>query len=68
MVLPLASRVAGLGGKTSDIPPFILARAFLGMFFSFYITDILMRPIMPPELRANSLDHFVDIFLYGILS
>ncbi len=68
MVLPLASRVAGLGGKTSDIPPFILARAFLGMFFSFYITDILMGPIMPPELRANSLDHFVDIFLYGILS
>jgi hypothetical protein len=68
MVLPLASRVAGLGGKARDIPQFILARAFLGMFFSYYITEILMGPLMPPELQANALDHFVDIFLYGILS
>ena len=40
----LADRIAGLDGKTRDIPPFILARAFLGMFFSYYITEILMGP------------------------
>jgi len=22
---------------------------------------------MPPDMRVNALDHFVDIFLYGIL-
>ena len=68
IVMPLANRAAGFAGKTRDIPPFIFARAFLGMFFSYYITEILMGPIMPPELQANALDHFVDIFLYGILS
>ncbi len=25
------------------IPPFVLARAFLGMFFSYYITGVLME-------------------------
>ncbi len=68
LVLPLANRAAGLGGKTRDIPPFVVARAFLGMFFSYYITEIIVAPVMPPELQANALDHFVDIFLHGILS
>ena len=68
MALPLANHAASLDGKTRDIPLYILARAFLGMFFSYYITEILIGPVMPPELRANALDHFVDIFLYGILS
>ena len=68
MALPLAKRAAGLDGTTRQIPEFILARAFLGMFFSYYITEILMGPVLPPEMRANTLDHFVDIFLYGILS
>jgi AcrR family transcriptional regulator len=67
MVLPLANHAASLNGKTRNIPTFILARAFLGMFFSYYITEILVGPVMPPELRANALDHFVDIFLYGVL-
>ena len=67
MVLPVASRMAGLDDKTREIPQFILARAFLGMFFSYYITEILLGPLMPPELQVNALDHFVDIFLYGIL-
>jgi AcrR family transcriptional regulator len=68
MVMPLASRAAGMRGETRKIPPFILARAFLGMFISYYITEILMGPIMPAELQVNALDHFVDIFLHGILS
>ena len=67
MALPLAKRAEGLVGTTRDIPAFILARAFLGMFFSYYITEILIGPVMPPELRADALDRFVDIFLHGIL-
>ena len=68
MALPLAKRAAGLDGTTRDIPALILARAFLGMFFSYYITEILIGPVMPPEMRADALDRFVDIFLHGILS
>jgi AcrR family transcriptional regulator len=68
MIMPLSKHIQGLEGKTRKIPPFILARAFLGMFFSYYITEILMGPAVPPEWQANALDHFVDIFLHGILA
>jgi AcrR family transcriptional regulator len=67
MILPLADRFIQLEGNVRQIPPPVLVRAFLGMFFSYYITDILIGPVMPPEMRENALDHFVDIFLQGIL-
>ena len=66
-VLFVAQRMAALEGKMRHIPAPVIARAFLGMFFSYYITGILLGPVMPPEMQANALDHFVDIFLHGIL-
>ena len=68
MMLPLAQRFTTLGGDVRPIPPPVLMRAFLGMFFSYYITDILIGPVMPPEMRMNALNYFVDIFLQGILA
>ncbi len=67
MVMPLAQHIQSMDGDLREIPPFILVRAFLGMFFSYYITDILIGQAMPPEMRANALDNFVDIFLHGVL-
>jgi AcrR family transcriptional regulator len=67
MILPLAQRLAGLDGRIRKIPPPVLMRAFLGMFFSYYITNILIGPVMPPEMQAGALDYFVEIFLHGIL-
>jgi AcrR family transcriptional regulator len=67
MILPLAQRLIGLDGRVRQIPPPVLMRAFLGMFFSYYITGIVLGPAMPPEMQAGALDHFVDIFLHGIL-
>jgi AcrR family transcriptional regulator len=67
MLLPLAERMSALEGNLRQIPPFVLARAFLGMFFSYYITEILLGQAMPPELRGNAIDQFVEIFLRGIL-
>ena len=67
MLLPSGERISKLEGTVRQIPPLILVRAFLGMFFSYYITDVLMGPVMPPEMRADALDHFVEIFLNGVL-
>ncbi len=67
MVLPLVQRLGGLDGNIRQIPPFVLARAFLGMFFSYYITEMLVARAIPPDMQINALDHFVDIFLHGIL-
>ncbi len=68
LVLPLGQRIADLQGPVRPIPPPVLVRAFMGMFFSYYITGVLLGPAMPPEMQADALDHFVEIFLHGILA
>ncbi len=70
LLMPIAQRMGSLEGNLRSIPPFVLVRAFLGMFFSYYITEILIARSLPPDLRklnANAIDHFADIFLHGIL-
>ncbi len=70
LLLPVANRLGALEGRLRPIPPFVLMRAFLGMFFSYYITEMLMARALPPALRkinAHAIDHFVDIFLHGVL-
>lgn len=66
--LPLMQRLAAQQHRLRPVPPPVLLRAFLGMFFSFYITEILIGENMPAEMRERALDDFVDIFLHGILA
>ena len=68
MLLQLAQRLSTLEGTMREIPQFVLVRAFLGMFFSFFITEILLSRTKFVETQTDALDHFVDIFLHGILS
>jgi AcrR family transcriptional regulator len=67
LVAPLAERIGLPRSGARRIPPLVLARAFLGMFFSYYITETLLAPAMPAGLEGDAIDHFVDIFLHGIL-
>lgn len=66
-VLPLVQRVQEPNGALRPIHPAVILRAFLGMFFSYYITEILVADVMPPQMRERGLEAFVDIFLHGIL-
>jgi len=68
IILPLGQRIANLRGTMRPIPAPVLVRAFLGMFFSYYITGVLLGPTMPAEMQENALNHFVEIFLHGILA
>lgn len=68
LILPIADRIRRLDGAIRPLPPLDLARAFLGMFFSYYITDVLLGEKLPRSRPPETLDHFVDIFLYGILT
>ena len=67
MILPLAQRLSSLEGNVREIPELVLVRAFLGMFFSYFITETLLSKTAFVEMQVNALDHFVDIFLHGIL-
>jgi AcrR family transcriptional regulator len=67
LVTSLSGRLEQDRGGAARIPPLVLARAFLGMFFSYYITDRLLGRSMPVAMRGEAMDHFVDIFLHGVL-
>jgi AcrR family transcriptional regulator len=67
MIEQLAGRLSNLQGNMREIPQLVLARAFLGMFFSFFITELLLNRTPFMESQIDALDHFVDIFLHGIL-
>ena len=65
--LPLVQRFQTPNGELRPIPAPLLLRAFLGMFFSFYMTELITEHMDVPEMHENALDGFVEIFLYGIL-
>jgi AcrR family transcriptional regulator len=67
MIERMAQRLSDLRGNMREIPQFVLARAFLGMFFSFFITELILSRTSLIETQIDALDHFVDIFLHGIL-
>jgi hypothetical protein len=54
--------------KLRPIPDPILIRAFIGLFFSYYLTDLILSDAAPEEFRQDAMGHFVDIYLHGILA
>lgn len=67
-VMAFAQRFLETRGELRPIPLPIIVRAFIGLFFSFILTEILIARQLPPEMQENALDYFVDIFLNGILA
>jgi hypothetical protein len=67
-VLPLIGRFSATGKLLRDIPPFVFFRAFLGLFFSYYITELMIAgtPIGLAQ-GSQALEQFIDIFLHGVL-
>jgi AcrR family transcriptional regulator len=53
--------------RLRPIPFLMLYRMFFGLFFAYYLTELILAREAPPEFRENAVDHFVDAFLYGIL-
>lgn len=70
-VMPEVARLGGAfaekRGAVRSLPGPLLARSFVGLFFSYYVTAL----ILPPELRqpggTDELNAFVEIYLHGIL-
>jgi len=67
-VLPLIQRFSDQKKLLREVPPFVFFRAFLGLFFSYYITELMIANTSLSRTQDNALDHFVDIFLHGILA
>ena len=66
---PQAMRVAAgfvqFRGQVRPIPLPVLARSFIGLFFSYFMTSLIFPGRFPSQ--DGDLDQFVDIYLHGIL-
>jgi AcrR family transcriptional regulator len=64
-VMQLVSRFTVFEGQIRSIPPFTLARSFIGLFFAFFMTTL----ILPAQFQnqEQDLEQFVNIYLHGIL-
>lgn len=67
-VVTFAQRFVEGKAELRPIPLLILVRAFIGLFFSYVMTDLIIGEQMPPEMGENAFEHFVDIFLHGVLA
>ena len=68
------TRVIALGhrsGALKPVRPDVLARAFLGLFASYFITVRFFKPVLGQypglDVNADVVDDFVNIFAYGVL-
>ncbi len=67
-LMEFAQRFRQVRGPLRDIPLPIILRAFIGLFFSYVITDLIMGSQLPSVMQEKAFDYFVDIYLHGILA
>ncbi|MEW6094394.1 MAG: TetR/AcrR family transcriptional regulator [Chloroflexota bacterium] len=67
-ILPVIQKFSQQSGLLREMPPFIFFRAFIGLFFSYYITEMLIAGTPVASTQQDALDHFVEIFLHGVLA
>jgi AcrR family transcriptional regulator len=66
-LMDFAQRFIQAHGPLRPIPLPILIRAFVGLFFSYFMSEWIIGQEFPQELQPNAFEHFVDIYLHGIL-
>jgi AcrR family transcriptional regulator len=66
-ILPVFERMVKHRKNLRSINPAILMRSFLGMVFSFYMTELLIGGTLKKFMPKNSFEQYVDVFLHGIL-
>jgi AcrR family transcriptional regulator len=67
-ILPLIKRFTGQKGELRKIQPSVMFRSFLGLFFSYYMTEFLLANTPMSLFRKGSVDDFVEIYLHGVLA
>ena len=67
-VMPFVERIYQFKENLRPVPPLVLLRSFMGLFFSYVITGVMIGPQVSLDMSQNTLDHFIDIYLHGILA
>ena len=67
-LLPVFARVTKIRKNLRHSNPAILLRSFLGLFFSYYITGIILQgTIVGKMMPKDSFEQIVDIYLHGVI-
>ncbi|HMB22050.1 MAG TPA: TetR/AcrR family transcriptional regulator [Anaerolineales bacterium] len=67
-ILPIFEKLVHVRKNLRKFPPPVLVRSFIGMFFSYYFTELLIKGSIAEQLAPkNSFDLFVDIYLHGVV-
>ena len=67
-ILPVFEKLVKVRKNLRSLPPAILLRSFLGMFFSYYVTEMFLQGSAVAKIMPkNSFDLFVDIYLHGVI-
>ena len=67
-IIPMFEKIVYVRKNLRKIPPPVLVRSFLGMFFAFYVTEFLIKDsVVGQWMPKNSFDLFVDIYLHGVI-
>jgi AcrR family transcriptional regulator len=67
-LMEFAQRFQAVHSPLRDIPLPIILRSFIGLFFSYFITDMIIGNLLPAEMKSGAFDYFIDIYLHGILA
>ena len=66
--MDFAQRLTKARGTLRALPMPIMLRVFLGMFFSYFVTDLVIGKQLPVSVTQDAFDYFVDIYLHGVVA
>jgi AcrR family transcriptional regulator len=66
-VLAFVARAQALGSDLRPLPPYLLARSFIGLLSAWFLADVFFMGRMPPSLAELRIEDAVDVFLRGAL-
>ena len=65
--LTMVEKMVAARGKLREIPAPMLIRAFISLFFSYYLSELILGEAGPPGFKENGMAYYVEIFLHGVL-
>jgi len=66
-IIPVVERFWKTRSQLRNLPPQTILLAFIGMFFSYYLTSSVISPDSPMIPNPGEIEQYIDIFLHGIL-
>jgi len=66
-IMQILQRFMEAGDTLRPIPIPMMMRTFIGTILGYFITKSILGEATAPEFRDQALDHFIDIYLHGIL-